>query len=94
VVAAYESRSVWLSSLNTDAFDGRMMNLTALAEIGLAVLVTQMDALRRLLGTEPLTAGQFGLAVAAALLLLVLWELGKFVVRRRWSAPEERVDAP
>ena len=37
----------------------------------------------RLLGTIPLTAGQFAWAVLPALALLALWELGKLVVRRR-----------
>ena len=59
------------------------MNWTALAEIALAVIVTQMDLFNRLLGTVPLTAGQFGLALAAAVLLLALWEVGKLIARRQ-----------
>jgi P-type Ca2+ transporter type 2C len=90
VVAAYESRSVTLSTLTTDTFDNRSMNWTALAQIGLAVAVTQMDLFNRLLGTVPLTGPQFLLAVAAAVLLLVLWEIGKLIARSRTSstAPE------
>jgi Ca2+-transporting ATPase len=61
------------------------MNLTAAAEIALAVMVTQMDLFNRLLNTVPLTAGQFGLALSAAVLLLALWELGKLIARRRLS---------
>jgi P-type Ca2+ transporter type 2C len=83
VVAAYESRGVWLSTLTGETFDNRSMNLTALAEIALAVLVTQTDAFNRLLDTTPLRAGQFLLALAAAVLLLVLWETGKLIARRR-----------
>jgi len=49
------------------------------------VMVTQMDLFNRLLGTTPLTAGQFGLALSAAVLLLALWELGKLIARRRQS---------
>ena len=45
-------------------------------------MVTQMDLFNRLLDTTPLTAGQFGLALASAVLLLVLWEVGKLVARR------------
>jgi Ca2+-transporting ATPase len=37
------------------------------------------------LHTVPLTAGQFGLALSAAVLLLALWELGKLLARRRLS---------
>jgi Ca2+-transporting ATPase len=83
VVSAFESRSAWLSTLNHDPFENRTLNLTALAEVVLAVAITQMDGFRRLLDTRPLTAGQFGLAVAAAVLMFVLWEVGKLVARRR-----------
>ena len=52
VVAAYESRSVSLSTLASETFDNRTMNWTALAEIALAVMVTQMDLFNRLLGHD------------------------------------------
>jgi P-type Ca2+ transporter type 2C len=83
VVAAYESRSVSRSALATVTFDYPTMNWTAIAELALAVTITQMDLFNRLLGTTPLTAPQFGLAVAAAVLLLVAWELGKLIARRQ-----------
>jgi Ca2+-transporting ATPase len=85
IVAAYESRSVSLSTLAHTTFDNAKMNLTAAAEIALAVMVTQTDLFNRLLDTVPLTAGQFGLALSAAVLLLALWELGKLLARRRVS---------
>jgi P-type Ca2+ transporter type 2C len=86
VVAAYESRSVSLSALTTDTFDNARMNWIALAEIALAVMVTQMDLFNRLLDTTALRVGQFGLAFAAAVLLLALWEIGKLIARRRAAA--------
>ena len=86
VVAAYESRSVSLTALTTSAFDNARMNWIALAELALAVMVTQMDLFNRLLDTTPLKVGQFGLALAAAVLLLVLWETGKLIARRREAA--------
>ncbi len=86
VVAAYESRSVSLTTLATSAFDNVRMNWIALAELALAVMVTQMDLFNRLLDTTPLKVGQFGLALAAAVLLLVLWETGKLIARRREAA--------
>jgi Ca2+-transporting ATPase len=85
IVAAYESRSVSLSILTAETFDNRQMNWTAVAELALAVMITQMDLFNRLLGTLPLKAAQFGLAVAAAVLLLVLWEIGKLIARRQES---------
>jgi P-type Ca2+ transporter type 2C len=83
VVAAYECRSVSLSALVSETFDNPRMNWTAVIELALAVMITQMDLFNRLLGTVPLKAGQFGLAFASAVLLIVLWELGKLVARRR-----------
>jgi hypothetical protein len=61
------------------------MNWIALAQPGLAVMVTQLDLFNRLRDTVPLKAGQFGLALAAAVLLLALWEVGKAIARRRVS---------
>ena len=46
-------------------------------------MVTQMDLFNRLLKTTPLTAPQFGLALAAAVLLIVVWEIGKLIARRQ-----------
>jgi Ca2+-transporting ATPase len=83
VVAAFESRSITLSALTTDTFDNVRMNWIALVEVALAVMVTQMDLFNRLLDTVPLKAGQFGLALAAAALLLALWEIAKLIARRR-----------
>src|SRR5262249_62042894 len=82
VIAAYESRSVSRSTLARETFDNSKMNWTAVAEIALAVLITQMDLFNRLLHTTPLKAGQFGLALAAAVLLFALWEIGKLIARR------------
>ena len=83
VVAAFESRSATGSVLRAETFDNLKMNWTAVAELALAVAVTQMDLFNRLLGTTPLNSRQFGLALAAALLLLVLWETGKLLARRQ-----------
>jgi Ca2+-transporting ATPase len=86
VVAAFESRSLSVSVLRSDTFDNRQMNWTAVIEIALAVIVTQMDLFNRLLDTVPLKAGQFGLALASAVLLLALWELAKMIARRQASS--------
>ena len=88
VVAAYESRSISLTALTSATFDNPRVNWTAVAEIALAVAVTQMDLFNRLLGTTPLHAGQFGLALASAVLLLALWEVGKRVARAKAPAAE------
>jgi Ca2+-transporting ATPase len=49
-------------------------------------LITQADFLNTLLGTKSLTFAQWGLALLAAVVLLLLWELGKLIARRTSSA--------
>jgi P-type Ca2+ transporter type 2C len=88
IVAAYESRSVSGTILASDTFDNAKVNWTALAEVVLAVMITQMDLFNRLLKTTPLSSPQFLLALGSAVLLLALWELGKLIARR--SAAEQR----
>ena len=83
VVAAFECRSETESILTPTTFDSKQMNRAALLEVVLAVLTTQMDGFRRLLDTTDIDAAQFGWALIPAGALLVLWEVGKLVVRRR-----------
>jgi Ca2+-transporting ATPase len=92
IVSAYESRSVTASVFSSGTFDNAQMNWTAAGELALAVMVTQMDLFNRLLDTTPLRAGPFGLAVATAVGLLGLWELGKLLARRREASQPPPVD--
>ena len=86
IVAAVECRSETGTTLTTATFDSKQMNWAMLGEFVLAVLVTQMDVFNRLLGTTQLNLRQFAWALVPALALLLLWELGKFVARRRRHA--------
>jgi Ca2+-transporting ATPase len=85
IVAALECRSETESILTTATFESRQMNRAIVAEVILAVLTTQMDALRRLLDTTQLGLHEFGWALLPPAALLVLWELGKLIARRRSS---------
>jgi Ca2+-transporting ATPase len=89
IVAAYECRSERDTVLKVSTFDSKQMNLAALGEFVLAVLVTQMDAFNRLLGTTDINARQFGWALLAAFALLLVWELGKLLARRTAAARVE-----
>ncbi|GAA1254834.1 cation-transporting P-type ATPase [Pseudonocardia aurantiaca] len=82
IVAALECRSATESVLTTTTFDSKQMNIAVLVEFALAVLVTQMDVFRRLLGTTEINLRQFMLALVPAAGLLILWELGKLIARR------------
>jgi P-type Ca2+ transporter type 2C len=83
IVAAVECRSETGTVLTTATFDSKQMNWAMLGEFVLAVLVTQMDALRRLLGTAELNLREFAWALVPAIALLALWEAGKLIARRR-----------
>ena len=80
--AAFQARSVTGTALITETFDNRSLNITALVELGLAVLITQMDVLRNLFGTAQLSLTQWALALVPAVALFFLWELGKLIARR------------
>jgi Ca2+-transporting ATPase len=86
VVAAFESRSELATALTTDTFNSPRMNKIALAELIGAVLVTNWDALQRILGTTELTTQQGGIAILSAIALLVAWEGAKWYARERLAA--------
>ena len=77
IVAAFQARSVTASAFTVETFDNRNLNWTAVAELVLAVLITQLEVLRRMFGTVELTLGQWALALVPAVLLIFLWELGQ-----------------
>ena len=83
IASAFQARSVTGTALTIETFDNRNLNWTALAELLLAVLITQMDAMRIVLGTVQLTLRQWTLALLPAVVLFFLWELGKLIARRR-----------
>jgi Ca2+-transporting ATPase len=82
IVAAAECRSETESVLTPSTFDSKQLNWVSLGEFVLAVLVTQVGVLNRILNTTQLNLQQFGWALIPAVALLLLWELGKFVARR------------
>jgi Ca2+-transporting ATPase len=81
IVAAVECRSETASALTPATFDSKHMNWAMLGEFVLAVAVTQMDLLQRLLGTTEIDMPQFAWALVPPTALLILWEIGK------WPAP-------
>jgi len=88
IVAALECRSETDTVLTTASFDSKQMNWVILGEFILAVLTTQTDAFRRVLGTTRINLREFAWALVPALALLVLWELGKLLARRSASRKE------
>jgi Ca2+-transporting ATPase len=82
VVAALECRDETASILGVETFDNDVVNVTILLELALAVLIARGGALTSLLGTSPLSSTQWLIGAAPAVLLLVLWEIGKLIARR------------
>jgi magnesium-transporting ATPase (P-type) len=82
VASAYHSRSETEGVFTVSTFDSAKMNWIALAEILGAIGITQLDFLRRLLGTVQLNAPQWGFALLATFSLILTWELGKWIARR------------
>jgi Ca2+-transporting ATPase len=82
VVAAFETRDEKASVLHVETFDNRTLNITALIEIALALLIARGGALTSLLGTAALTSAQWMIGALPALVLLIAWELGKAIARR------------
>jgi len=82
IVGGFESRSPTGSVVAVATFNSRQMNWIALFEVLLLILVVAFDLLNGWLGTKDMTWTQWGLALAPAGALLVLWELGKLIARR------------
>ncbi len=95
IVAALECRSETATVFTTSTFDSKQMNRAVLVEFVLAVLTTQMGLFNRLLGTTSINLAQFAWALVPAVLLLLLWELGKLVARAASREPGgSRGEAP
>jgi Ca2+-transporting ATPase len=90
VVAAFESRDQKATALRQETFDNATLNITALVEIVLAVLIARGGVLTDLLKTDTLTDGQWLIGAAPAVVLLFLWEAGKLIARRR-AGPAQKV---
>ena len=89
VVAAFESRDQSASILRVETFDNNTVNITILVEIALALMIARGGALTSLLGTETLSGRQWLIGALPALVLFVLWELGKLIARRGADGPQE-----
>ncbi|HTY73493.1 MAG TPA: cation-transporting P-type ATPase [Actinomycetes bacterium] len=93
VIAAFESRDEKATILRLDTFDNRTLNITAIVEIVLAILIARGAALTSLLGASALTSTQWLFGALPALVLFIGWELGKALARRQSGEVEDTVPA-
>ena len=85
----------WKASiLTTETFENRTVNITALVEIALALLIARGGTLADLLSAPALTDTQWLLGAAPAVLLFIVWELGKAIARSRHAHVEQNRGQP
>jgi Ca2+-transporting ATPase len=85
----------WKASiLTTETFENRTVNITALVEIALALLIARGGTLADLLSAPALTDTQWLLGAAPAVLLFIVWELGKAIARSRHPHVAQDRDQP
>ena len=94
VVAAFECRDETASILTVETFDNRTVNITAVVEVALAVLIAKGTFLPSLLGTVTLTGEQWLIGAAPALVLFIAWEIGKWLARRGTRSVTESASTP
>jgi Ca2+-transporting ATPase len=94
VVAAFECRDEKATILRVETFDNRTVNIVAVIEVTLAVLIAKGLFLPSLLGTVNLTGEQWLIGAIPAVLLFLLWELGKVLARRGTGAAQDTPAAP
>jgi P-type Ca2+ transporter type 2C len=82
VVAAFECRDQTGSILRMETLDNNIVNVTIVVELALALLIARGGVLTSLLDTQGLTGRQWLIGALPAVVLAILWELGKLAARR------------
>jgi P-type Ca2+ transporter type 2C len=93
VVAAFECRDQTGSVLRMATLDNNVVNLTIVVELALALLLARGGTLTSLLGTQALTGRQWLIGALPALMLGLLWELGKLIARHREEGARAAIPA-
>jgi P-type Ca2+ transporter type 2C len=82
VVATFECRDQTASIFRTETLDNNIVNVTILVELALALLIARGGALTSLLSTQALTGREWLIGALPALVLVIVWEVGKLIARR------------
>ena len=93
VVAAFECRDQTGTILRMETLDNNIVNVTIVVELALALLIARGGVLTSLLGTQALTGRQWLIGALPALVLCILWELGKLIARHRAEPGQAAIPA-
>ena len=81
------------SILRIETLDNNIVNVTIVVELALALLIARGGVLTSLLGTQALTGRQWLIGALPALVLCILWELGKLIARRGAESAQAAIPA-
>ena len=83
IVSTWESRSVTDTAFSVTTFNNKQINWIVLATLVVMVVGTEIGFLQRILGTTSLSAVQWAICLGLGVGLMLVWELGKVIARRR-----------
>jgi Ca2+-transporting ATPase len=79
---SFTARDALASVFNLDTFNDRQFIVTSLMSVAAIVLATELQFFHRILDTVELTGDQWLICIGAALSIIVVSEIWKFVLRR------------
>ena len=85
---SFTARDALRSVFDPDTFNDRTFVLASLASAAAIVFGTELGFFQRILDTEELTGNQWLICIGAALAVVVVSEVWKFVLRRREATAE------
>src|SRR5918994_1337833 len=86
LVFSFTARDALRSVFSLDTFNDRTFLLTSLMSVAAIILATELQFFQRILDTVELTGNQWLICIGAALTVVLVSEVWKFVLRRREPA--------
>ena len=86
LVFSFTARDKFRSVFSLDTFGDRTFILTSLLSVGAIIFATELQFFQRVLDTIELTGNQWLICIGAGLVVVLLSEVWKFVLRRRLAA--------
>ena len=80
---SFTARDKLRSVFSLDTFNDRKFLIASLMSVAAIVFATELQFFQRFLDTSPLTGEQWWICIGAGLVVVVVSEIWKFVLRRR-----------